>query len=92
MVFVAIWDSLRTLLLGSCSGHTATLCFSLGKTDELVADDVVCETEGTLKFIESTCWCDTLDNEVVPRFFLIDWVSKSTLAPPIRLAVEGTSG
>ena len=72
--------------------HAAASRLGVGKTDELVADDVVREAERALELVEGATRGQDLGNDVVAVLLLVDRVGELALAPPIGLAVKVTTG
>src|SRR3954471_14133530 len=72
--------------------QTAASCLGIGKTDELVADDVVSDAERALELVESASRSEELIHDVVAVLLLLDRVGVLPAAPPIGLAMNRAAG
>jgi hypothetical protein len=64
----------------------------VGQAEELVADDIVRETQAALQPIEGAGGRNDVEEDVVALFLLVDGVGEATLAPPLGLADHSAIG
>jgi hypothetical protein len=53
------------------------------QTEKFVAEDIVRNAKAALELVECATWCHEIEHRVVAVVLFVDWVCKTTLAPPI---------
>src|SRR5438094_5359769 len=73
---------------GAGRGQAAASGFGVGQADQLVADDVVRETERALEVVERPGLGNEIEDGVVALGLVVDLVGEAPLAPPVGAAVH----